>query len=560
MKHRIKLIYSLFIVSLACFLIFNGCTETTSSPISPDSSKIASTIETPEAAKFSVSDLVISPQQVKIRDRVTITVLVTNSGEETGTFEAILKINGEYTESKEVTLVGETSKTVSFSVSREIPGNYSVEIGGTTGSYTIEPPPEPPSGKEPTLLPPDTKPTRIEHSDWIIPAGTGTIYRAVNMGGNWGTNKKAVKYLPEEYFIYLKDLNVNWVGISVALHIDGSMDSTVELNHDERLLIPTFPDGALRKLISTFRSHGFNVAVHMAFESGGKGQEHPVQRWQLGDPMMHNEDPEILPEYWPWRTDHPQHESFVSEFWQTYTDSVVHIAKIAEEEGVGILTLGTETDRLFRSRSGGGWPNHFLEEMRTLVSSVRNVFHGQVCYDMHYQSIVDRSYLGPGSDYLVKDLGLDFIAVSAYFSLMKTIPDTVPTVQDLEASWDSVFNDHIKPLKERNENKPVIFTEFGYVDSTGSLKSASADEFTNKTFKDKDGNGKDDGEETQANAYQALFNTIENDPGIVNGAFLWGVSMATEQEYQNSYAKMRTFNIRGKLAEDLVREQYGAWR
>ncbi|MFH1820873.1 MAG: hypothetical protein ABH852_00300 [Methanobacteriota archaeon] len=73
--------------------------------------------------------------------------------------------------------------------------------------------------------------------------------------------------------------------------------------------------------------------------------------------------------------------------------------------------------------------------------------------------------------------------------------------------------------------------------------------------------GQDGGEEqeTQANAYQALFNTMDRHPDVVRGAFLWDVNMATEQVYQQGFAKMRTFNIRGKISEDIVRGQYAQW-
>jgi len=400
--------------------------------------------------------------------------------------------------------------------------------------------------------------TTTSSSDWTIQEGSGTFLRAVHMGGNWGTNRDAVLTLPEEYFEYLRDLNVNWVGISVALHIDGSMDSTVELDYDPMLLIPTFTDETLRELIGTFRRHGFNVYIHMAFESGAAG-EHPVSRWQLGDPLMAVENPNILPEFWPWSVDHPQHQSFVTEFWQSYTDSVAHVARIAEEEGVGMLTLGTETDRLFRSRSGGRWPNHFLNEMLAMAAAVREVYSGQLGYEMHWNVLSNRSFFGPGSDYLVDDLDLDFIAVSAYFQLMDITPSTVPTVQFLEGTWDTIFNADLVPLKERNGNRPLVFTEFGYTDSVESLVFASADEFKEKLFKDQDGNGEDDGEETQANAYQALFNTMDRHPDVLKGAFLWDVGMATEQVYQQGFGQMITFNIRDKLAESLVQEQYAGW-
>ena len=64
--------------------------------------------------------------------------------------------------------------------------------------------------------------------------------RAVHLGGHWGTNELVVPewhrageegpLVPEEYLAWLGRLHVDWVGISVALTYDDSMDSTVERN------------------------------------------------------------------------------------------------------------------------------------------------------------------------------------------------------------------------------------------------------------------------------------------------------------------------------------------
>ena len=54
-----------------------------------------------------------------------------------------------------------------------------------------------------------------------------------------------------DYFEYLRDMNVNWVGISVALHYDDSMDSTVERVYSG-VITKTFTDDFLRKMIQTF--------------------------------------------------------------------------------------------------------------------------------------------------------------------------------------------------------------------------------------------------------------------------------------------------------------------
>jgi hypothetical protein len=145
---------------------------------------------------------------------------------------------------------------------------------------------------------------------WVISSGTGLNYRAIHMSGNWGTNPEGVVSLPASYFEWLRDLNVNWVGISVAIFVDNSMDSTVERKYSG-VLIPTFEDDVLVNVIRAFRKHGFNVYLTMAFEASPM-RDHPVERWMLGDPYVYTRDSSISHEYWPWALDHPDHDRFVS--------------------------------------------------------------------------------------------------------------------------------------------------------------------------------------------------------------------------------------------------------
>ena len=167
------------------------------------------------------------------------------------------------------------------------------------------------------------------------PALLDTPMRAIHISGNWGTNREVVnawnperseRLIPLDYVAWLHDLRVNWVGISVALHYDDSMDSTVERVYSHERQIPTFSDQGLRQLIREFREHGFDVYLTLAFESHeAERAERPVNRGQLGRPTIPDYGPAILPEHWPWLPSHPDHDRFVEEFWRTYTDQAVHV-------------------------------------------------------------------------------------------------------------------------------------------------------------------------------------------------------------------------------------------
>ncbi|MBE7416476.1 MAG: glycoside hydrolase TIM-barrel-like domain-containing protein [Ideonella sp.] len=397
-------------------------------------------------------------------------------------------------------------------------------------------------------------------SDWVIPTGSGTLFRAVHMGGNWGTNVESSRALPAGYFEYLRDLNVNWVGISVALHLDDSMDSSVE-RKATGVRIPTFADDVLAQMIRTFRRHGFNVYLTLAFELEEAAlAAHPVRRWQLGDPNYPAEDPSVVSANWPWSPSHPDHASFVAEFWRSYTDQAVHFARLAQAEGVAMFSLGTETERLFRTRVSARWTTQFGDELRAMVAAVRAVYAGRVTYDMHYQGLTTRSYYDNLTDHLWQDLGLDVVGISAYFPLSSVAPTSVMSTAELETAWDAIFRDHLQPLKARNPGKPVLFLEYGYVDSVRAPYEPAAESFTTRAFADADGDGADDGQRTQANIHQALFATMSRHPGVLEGAFLWDTMMADAQTWAAGFATMREFSVRGKLAEPVVRSTYGTWR
>ena len=98
-------------------------------------------------ASFEVSNLIIEPDSVKEGESITISVECSNVGGVSGSYDVVLMIDGETEDTSTVTIDAGESTTVSFDVSATQPGTYSVEIGGLTGSYTVNPQePEPKPG------------------------------------------------------------------------------------------------------------------------------------------------------------------------------------------------------------------------------------------------------------------------------------------------------------------------------------------------------------------------------------------------------------------------------
>jgi uncharacterized protein (DUF2147 family) len=92
----------------------------------------------PAPATFTVSSLAILPAEVNVKDSVAISTVVKNTGGTTGTYTVTLKINGVAVDSKNVSLDGGASQKVTFTVSRDTAGAYTVDVNGLTGQFTVK--------------------------------------------------------------------------------------------------------------------------------------------------------------------------------------------------------------------------------------------------------------------------------------------------------------------------------------------------------------------------------------------------------------------------------------
>lgn len=98
---------------------------------------------TPESAQFEVSNLHISPEEAEPGQTVTVGAEVQNVGEEKGTHELELIVNGAVMHSESVTLDGGETAPVSFSfeiLETDVKGLYTVELAGLTGSFLVTEP------------------------------------------------------------------------------------------------------------------------------------------------------------------------------------------------------------------------------------------------------------------------------------------------------------------------------------------------------------------------------------------------------------------------------------
>ncbi|UCG54654.1 MAG: hypothetical protein JSV32_00070, partial [Dehalococcoidia bacterium] len=89
-------------------------------------------------ANFTIADLKINPHEVTSGESISISVLITNIGYLTGSYPVTLKIDNEAVATKDVTLAGGTSQTVTFTTAKDITGTYSVNVNGLSGTFTLK--------------------------------------------------------------------------------------------------------------------------------------------------------------------------------------------------------------------------------------------------------------------------------------------------------------------------------------------------------------------------------------------------------------------------------------
>ncbi|MCW4017258.1 MAG: hypothetical protein NWF00_01015 [Candidatus Bathyarchaeota archaeon] len=92
----------------------------------------------PKPAEFQVSNLTVDPEVVESGETVTVTAEVTNVGEESGSYTAELTVNGQTKDTQTVQLSGGATSTVTFTVTEAAKGDYTVQIGGETGTFTVQ--------------------------------------------------------------------------------------------------------------------------------------------------------------------------------------------------------------------------------------------------------------------------------------------------------------------------------------------------------------------------------------------------------------------------------------
>ena len=91
-------------------------------------------------AEFEVSSFTLSSTEAKVGESITASATVRNSGGATGTYRVALTIDGVEVDSKEVTLAPGETETITFTITKNVSGTFTIGIGGLTENLKVRTP------------------------------------------------------------------------------------------------------------------------------------------------------------------------------------------------------------------------------------------------------------------------------------------------------------------------------------------------------------------------------------------------------------------------------------
>jgi hypothetical protein len=202
----------------------------------------------------------------------------------------------------------------------------------------------------------------------------------------------------------------------------------------------------------------------------------------------------------------------------SYGERLLHLARLAEEEGAAWLSVGSEFCSL-EERS---------ERWEALIAQVRAAYSGRLVYSANWDHL-DTLKVWPK---------LDAMGMSGYFELAET---TEPEPAELERSWDYWRQEiHRQRAALGVDEVPLMFTEIGYPSQDGAARYP-----WDYTL------GKPLDLEEQRLCFEAFFAAWKGDPSL-RGAYVYNW-------FGKGGPEDGDYTPRGKPAADLIRQEYANW-
>jgi hypothetical protein len=181
-----------------------------------------------------------------------------------------------------------------------------------------------------------------------------------------------------------------------------------------------------------------------------------------------------------WRSDiFPTNEENWELWKKSYRDFIVRYAILAEKANVEMFCVGTELSRLSVEK-----PVFWKD----LIQEVRSIYSGKITYAANWYNEYEKIDFWDD---------LDYIGIQAYFPLVK---NRYPSVQQISKGWSKHFP-AIESIHKKY-NRKILFTEMGYKSTADSAVSPW------EWIENPSSQGKSYSIETQANCYEAFFNTV----------------------------------------------------
>lgn len=211
------------------------------------------------------------------------------------------------------------------------------------------------------------------------------------------------------------------------------------------------------------------------------------------------------------------------EWFGHYRTFILHYARLAEEHQMEAFCIGTElyTPAVTHEK-----------EWRELIREIRQLYGGQLTYAANWYKEYEEIRFWDA---------LDFIGIQAYFPLTQK---ENPSLEELKKGW----NRHLGQIEkvQRKFRKPVVFTEAGYK----STPDAAIEPWK---WPDRQAGEMVQSDETQALAYEALFQTFWSKP-YFSGLFLWKWYPRIREGRRDRF----DFTPQHKPAEKVMARWYGS--
>ncbi|MCH2231522.1 MAG: glycoside hydrolase [Crocinitomicaceae bacterium] len=296
------------------------------------------------------------------------------------------------------------------------------------------------------------------------------------------------KLVAQEDIDPMKSVNANWVSVIPFSFIPAKDNPNLRYNSDwqwigERL------DGS-QKYIQQMHKAGLKVML--------KPQIWVGRGVFTGFIEMNNEDDWLV-------------------FEEKYQEFILEFAKMAEEEQVEMICLGTELNRFVVTR------DRFWKGM---IAEVKKVYSGKLTYAENWDCFDQVTFWS----------NLDYIGVDAYFPITQK---EEPTKTDLIAGWSA----HVAKMDSISAkyDTPLLFTEYGYRSTVNC--SMKPWDYSKKA---------EISEDCQVRALSVLFDVMWSKENFAGG-FLW---KWFPDHKDAGGPKNDMFTVQNKKAETLVKEVY----